>query len=606
MTLANPFVDPIFQVFVPAQNGIGLVPAAGYKAKFYEAGTDTAQEVYTDPELTTPYPSPSNIVTLDLNGQASENGLIYLKTAGYKMVITDPNDAPIENGTVDKIPGNGAVGSFNCGFVATFADLVALNASIFSYAMIAGYSAAGDGGQGFFYLQTSGASADGGYIQNSTDGSKKWFRVPDEDGDVRAASFGYIGGSGTIQTTQLQTADSYAASIGARLRIGTGQDAFLATVMNFTAPYVKLAPNGAFKGTVLNPVAISFQGLFEGPDNTVFPDGHNILSVSFSPYQISNPYWFGASPANDAATNDTAFASWVTAGGGAFTILPGTWLCTSALTLLGTFGNLPVNLLGVLVGDDDTFGPGFWYPETFRFQTFLSTNSRYIGPYGPNAMQTDMDWLVGRDLQAIRDALVGRDITVTRTIIGNENESLAGDLSAANVHALTGESTAGTNIRAGMSGGGGYLEAQAGTGSATFKAAGRIITVVGAGNGTLLSNTLINTNDAIRIVAQGTFTGVSDDTITVAIGSATLDLTAKNTNGTKYRVEVDIFKTASSNTLFMIGTLYVNGETVSSTHNVLGQNSGTDTVTLSSNQTISVTSSNTLTQQFLIADYFPA
>ncbi len=594
MTLANPFADPIFQVFVPAQNGIGLVPAAGYKAKFYEAGTDTAQEIYADPGLTTPYPSPSNIAVLDLNGQASQNGLIYLKTAGYKMVITDPNDAPIENGTVDNIPGNGAVGSFNCGFVATFVDLATLNASIFSYAMIAGYSAAGDGGQGFFYLQTSGASADGGYIQNSTDGSKKWFRVPDEDGDVRAASFGYIGGSGTIQTTQLQTADSYAASIGARLRIGAGQDAFLATAMNFTSPRVALNENGAFKGTSLNPVAISFQGIFEGPDSKVF--GAHILSVSFSPDQVSNPYWFGASQANDAATNDTAFASWVTASGGAFVLPPGTWQCTSALTLLGTFGNLPVNLLGILNGVSDAFGPGFWYPATFRFDTFLSTNSRYIGPYGAYAMQTDMDWRVGRDLQILRDLLVSGDASVTGNISATGSVNAGTSLTGASL-AVTGNAQADGNVVAGASLGGGYLKAQAGTGNSTFKSGGIILD---GSSGTVPSNTLVNVGDTLEVVAYGS---VIDNTngLTFAFGAASISLDSLTASNKKW-VFNGYVRVNSTNHVDIYGTLIANQAADNYPKSNLSANVA---VTLSSNQTISVSQTG-LTVTGMIVKYSPA
>src|SRR6185295_4096155 len=135
--------SPVFRWFVPAQDGSGLVPAEGYKAKFYAAGTTTAKTIY-EPDGT-PYPSPANIATLNAEGYAE----IWLGDGSYKLVVTDPDDAEVY--TLDNINGEG---NFSSGFVETVIatddpatnGLAQVDTSSNHFVWCAGYWQIGDGG----------------------------------------------------------------------------------------------------------------------------------------------------------------------------------------------------------------------------------------------------------------------------------------------------------------------------------------------------------------------------------------------------------------------------------------------------------------------------
>ena len=322
------YLSGMFQPVV--LNGDGFITvAAGYKAKFYAAGTDIPKTIYTDPALLTPYSSPSNIALLDETGKA----LIYLGVGGYKLVLTDPDDNPVAGYTIDNIIG---IGSFGTGFVNSFAALKNVNTNIFPYTYIGGYFSPGDGGEGMFFNQPSEASADGGYIQDSDfDPTKRWFRIPDENGDVRAASFGYMASTGTIQTDQMLAADAYAGANGARLLIAGGTGAQIAT-MTFTTPVVSFAPGAVLKGTVDVP-AIGFTGIVEGPVAQIF----NRMTVIFgNTALISRPEWFGAVAGSGAGDQTTAIDAWKAAGGGAYLVLPpGYWNYANAGVFTSSLGD---------------------------------------------------------------------------------------------------------------------------------------------------------------------------------------------------------------------------------------------------------------------------
>src|SRR3989304_7652316 len=137
--------SPVLRWFVAAQAGTsgGLVPAAGYKAKFFDSGTFVAATIYTDAALTVPY-SPANQATLDSEGKA----LIYLaNNKAYRLQITTPADVQVW--LQDNIIGQGAVGLTNA---ANFDGLKTVDTTLNQLCYIPGYYAAGDGGQGMFYV----------------------------------------------------------------------------------------------------------------------------------------------------------------------------------------------------------------------------------------------------------------------------------------------------------------------------------------------------------------------------------------------------------------------------------------------------------------------
>lgn len=315
--MSQNFFSGMFQPVVLDSNG-RVIPAAGYKAKFYEAGTDIPKAIYTDPENLVPYPTPSNIAYLDATGKS----LIYLGIGGYKLVLTDPNDVPVAGYTIDNIVGNGAFGT---GFVNSFEDLKDVNTTIFPYVYIGGYYESGDGGHGMFYNKASVTPSDGGYVQDSDfDPTKKWFRIPDENGAVRSASFGAIG-TATAMTNEMLAASAYANTNNLSLLVNRPVKLGTMTMLPRWVEFVlnaKIVPDGT--------ATVTFRGVVSAPDWHIFDTTGGTLNVVFSDQQVSNPYWFGAAPSTsywavNAANNAAAFARWLAAGGGFFVLPPGNW-----------------------------------------------------------------------------------------------------------------------------------------------------------------------------------------------------------------------------------------------------------------------------------------
>ncbi len=377
MAIASPFPSPNFQPMIPAQTGVGLVPAAGYKAKFFAAGTDIPKTIYTDADLTVPYASPSNIAFLDDDGKA----LIYLGTGGYKLVLTDPNDNPVAGWTIDNIVG---AGSFSTGFAANFAALTSVNTTLNTYTYIPGYYTAGDGGEGMFYNAVSSDSPDGGYVQESDyDVTKRWFRIPDENGDVRAASFGYCG-SGDL-TANLLAADAYAASISARLRIQN--DPCTTTTITLTSPVVVFNSGATLYAGA--SAALTINGIVEAGGWRIFsPDWTSVTLANVK--QESRPEWFGASLTNSAADNVTAMASWQAAGAGTYMLPAGDWPYT------GTFPTvvIPTIFYGKLNG----LRQGVQFHSTDSTADFgnhkMAGTGAIITGDGNTGAKTDNDWTV--------------------------------------------------------------------------------------------------------------------------------------------------------------------------------------------------------------------
>ena len=408
-----PFTTPVFQWFVPAYSG-GMVPAAGYKAKFYDVGTDTPKTVYTNSDLSTPYPSPSNEVTLNDEGEA----VIYLGAGGYKLVITEPNDTPIN--TFDDLFSTGA--SIGVSTADSFDALKVVSTSMNSFCFIGGYYAKGDGGHGMFYNAVSGTSADGGYIQDSTFApAKKWFRISDEDGDVRAASFGYIPTRASLpdpdtHNTRLQAADSYCKTNNKRLVIDAGSSSSLESI-TLQAPFVRLNPGWQISGTGSEP-QLTFEGIAEGLSGGIF----NGIKVTFSDYQVNDsPQSFGASPTALPAINDAAFQDWINAGGGMFTLPVGIWPVTDANAF--PFIAKLFNLLGVLSGAG-TVGPGIRNPDGafIRVHGVLFDNGTSIASSGSYASLASTDFSIGRDLSVARNSVIFNDSSALR------NAAVVGDL----------------------------------------------------------------------------------------------------------------------------------------------------------------------------------
>ena len=329
MALAQPLTFPAFQYFTRTFNTdgsiAGLVPACGYIVRFYDAGTTNPKTVYTDPDLTIPYSSPSNAVTLNTYGYA----VIYPGAGAYKLTIESPT------GSVefyqDYLESNG---SFGTGFVDTIADLALADTNTNQFIYVAGYFAINDGGEGFFYNKTSVASPDGGYTIASTfDPSKRWFRI--SSGDVYAAYFGYIPGTAGDQTSRLQVADAYSSTLwSTRLVIQAGNSATI-TTLTLNSPVVVFETGAQLNAS--SEQTVTFNGLIDAygskTNNSIgsgiFPIfGTNITAVLSSSQIGAIAEWWGATIANP--DNQPYFDKLWASGAASFQINPGTWLVSSS------------------------------------------------------------------------------------------------------------------------------------------------------------------------------------------------------------------------------------------------------------------------------------
>ena len=315
--------EVVFRWFRPRTIGdpaSGLVPAAGWIAAWYSAGTSNPKAVY-DADGTV-YPSPSNEVTLDSEGKAD----IRLGTGNYKLQILDTDRAVIY--TQDDIAGGGSFGTGFCDVVVDETGLGGLkdvDCSVNRFTFCAGYWAIGDGGHGMFWNETSTDAEDGGYIiasQNPPE--KRLFRIPDESGDVRAASFGYIGSNNEDYNAEFVAAASYASANNHRLIVGAGN---LATVgvngqnLIIYAPAIHFEP-GAVLTANTGVLALGFYAIVTGQREWHFV---GFTAVTFPIVQtLENPEWFNVTP---GVVNDAGFTAWLASlpAGGAFILPPGEW-----------------------------------------------------------------------------------------------------------------------------------------------------------------------------------------------------------------------------------------------------------------------------------------
>jgi hypothetical protein len=549
--------SPVFRWFVPAQNGTGLVPAAGYKAKFYEAGTTTPKAIY-DVDGTV-YPSPSNTATLNSEGYAG----IKLGTGNYKLVVTTSADAPVY--TQDNIGGDN---TFGTGFVATVMEsedsegLAAANTSANQFVWCAGYWQIGDGGHGFFWNETSIAPDDGGYVIASTyDSNKRWYRVPDEDDAVRAASFGYIGTIEENFADELLAAASYCSSFNKTLRIGPGDAATISdggSEIHIYAPQIILEPGSML--TVEAPTTgIMLHGIVTGT-----PEQHfTATTAKLANTQISNmPEWWGASVGSD---NTAAFAKWFAAldsGQGAFILPPGVW--PYADTTSFPYPTLPFIRYGTI---DATTGsdipPGEYWPAAsqIRVNQLLLAGGATLTSSGANA------------------ALVGNlDITGTASATGAITSTTGG------ISSQTASVSAATDVAAGTGAAEGYLTGKAGLSPVRFRAPGTTYayngsaaTTSGTSETDLLSHTieadtLVSGGDRLTIIAGGTMVTAASGInrrIRIALGAQIVfDATIENNGGgtttlTVWNLRLDLWYGAST-TVRAYGTLNTNFKNTSS------------------------------------------
>ena len=180
-------------------------PLSGGKLYFYEAGTSTALDTYSDNALTS---ANANPVVANASGYW---GAIYLKAQSYKVILK--TSADVEVWSQDNVHGSPNVaGTTNILHVATIAAMTALAKSQLSanqQIVVGGYTAIADGGGGTFYWHSgSSTTADEGTVFAADEGGTgRWKRI--FSGPINVRWFGATGDGVTNDTDAIQDAIDY-------------------------------------------------------------------------------------------------------------------------------------------------------------------------------------------------------------------------------------------------------------------------------------------------------------------------------------------------------------------------------------------------------------
>ena len=141
--MSSRFVMPFADI------GDGINPADGAKLKFYDAGTSTLKDTYSNEALSTPNANP---VIADADGVFGD---IWVEDgARYKVQLLDKND--VQRFEADPVIGGLFSGSSGI-IYDTVAVMVAASPQIGQKVVTLGYYAAGDGGHGEYVVAASAA-----------------------------------------------------------------------------------------------------------------------------------------------------------------------------------------------------------------------------------------------------------------------------------------------------------------------------------------------------------------------------------------------------------------------------------------------------------------
>ena len=198
--MAERFSNPVIQYLDTKGDPLG----AG-KLYFYESGTSTPLDTYSDEALTTPNTNP---VVLDGDGRT---GSIFLQNAQYKVKLDTAADVNVWER--DPVASAGDV----IGDIDTYAELKALNVTLLTEGQVipvAGRTAWGDGGVGEFRATQSnpGADNDGTILHSDTAG---WYFVRQDITWLLSKWFGVKADDSTDDTTALQNCINASAATSA-------------------------------------------------------------------------------------------------------------------------------------------------------------------------------------------------------------------------------------------------------------------------------------------------------------------------------------------------------------------------------------------------------
>lgn len=599
--------------FVPAQSGVGLVPAAGYLLKYYDAGTDTPKAIYDGDG--TVYPSPSSVAILNSEGYAVASGGavgVRFGAGNYKVRVCEPEVSPSPTGgtavyTLDNLDGDS---TFGTGFVDVVIDATGTTGlkdaptSSGTFVFCGGYQAIGDGGHGFFWNKTSSDADDGGYVIASVvDATKRWFRIQDESGDVRAASFGYIGTLSQNLNTKFVAAASYANSHDLRLVVGPGNSATIGVNgadLAVHAPEIHLEPGAVLKA-VSGAHNLQLYGIVTGYNEVHFSGWTGL--VFNTPQVLSQPWWFGAAPTSE---NTAAFTAWLASQpvAGAFILPPGDWKLTTG----GSWpcgATQPILMYGRIVGVDAVVVPTGYYgtnDSQLRFFRLLFKNGVTLdsAAAGKVLLTGELD-ITG--LLAVTGAITatsditGLNLVGTNSVTSNTN-SIAGGTGAGKFLARTG-----TSIKQYGCGGEYTQDVTAYPSSGT--------TLQDLGTASIVAHSLTTEGDRLRLTVGGGYTadGTSSQLFEILIGTinvAPLTVVSMIVDG-NWKLVLDILKTSAGiKCLSSLSTCGIAGGVANARTAYMTDATLDFTTTLTMHVKVQVTAFGQITQQLLALEYFPA
>lgn len=184
----------------------------GGKIYLYESGTLTPKAAYSDAAMTTPI---SNPIILDTGGAAD----IFLGDGAYRVLIKDSTGSQVRP-PIDGVVGSGGAtgigGDVSAYSVNVYNDLRALTDSP-DVVYVAGRSALGDGGEGWFQrVPGSSLTDDDGSILVNTEASV-YRRMA--DGDLDPRWYGVVYGSGSDQVPSMNNTLAASVSLNRRAAV---------------------------------------------------------------------------------------------------------------------------------------------------------------------------------------------------------------------------------------------------------------------------------------------------------------------------------------------------------------------------------------------------
>jgi len=267
MAFNIPFVHPRARFFDP--NGD---PLEFGRVIFYDAGTTTLKEIYSDKTTTTPAPNPHE---LDADGFVQDGG-VWLGEGRYDIVVqralTIP---PTQNSdwanywTMPDIPGAASEiqGELTTTFVETIQDLRDIPIGTIQLVYVAGYFEAGDTGGGWFIYQPNSVQTDdgGAFIAPTGAGAQgRYHRIFEEA--YTAAMWGALESNPSPVDANLVNAADYCDTVRSPLTL-TGQGLELSGNVTLTQDIHLIVQLGAFFTSSsaavvrLETKSIEFQGL---------------------------------------------------------------------------------------------------------------------------------------------------------------------------------------------------------------------------------------------------------------------------------------------------------------------------------------------------------